>query len=101
MHADGRVCRFCFYTGSDSLLDVPSELHRSHSASSVEEFLSTSPYLGGASYHISPGQTPTKSSSYDDVAAMSGASTPTARSIAAGAAVGQFSLPHHGAVLVN
>lgn len=83
MHSDGRVCRFCFYTGSDSLLDVPGELHRSHSASSVEEFLSTSPYLG-ADYRLSAGQTPTRSSSYDDVACMSGSTTPTARSVAAG-----------------
>ena len=65
------------------MLDVPPELHRSHSASSVEEFLSTSPYLG-ADYRIAS-QTPTRSSSYDDVATMSGNTTPTARSVAAGA----------------
>ncbi|THG95028.1 hypothetical protein EW026_g6550 [Hermanssonia centrifuga] len=75
--------KFCFYTGSQTNLDIPSEIHRSHSASSVEEFLSSSPYLGGA-YQVSPGQTPTRSSSYDDVGAISGNTTPTARSVAAG-----------------
>ncbi|KAI0818664.1 putative phosphatase regulatory subunit-domain-containing protein [Irpex lacteus] len=74
--------KFCFFTGAESLSDF-SEMHRSHSASSVEEFLSTSPYLG--SDYLSPGQTPTRSSSYDDVATISGDATPTARSIAAGA----------------
>ncbi|KAL6308684.1 putative phosphatase regulatory subunit-domain-containing protein, partial [Sparassis latifolia] len=69
--------KFCFYTGSDSLLDVqPDEIQRSHSASSVEEFLSSSPVLG---YYLSPGQTPTRSSSFDDVVSMSGTATPTAR----------------------
>lgn len=66
------------------MVDPQSDIHRSHSASSVEEFLSTSPYLGGA--YLSPGQTPTRSSSCDDVATISsGLSTPTARSVAAGA----------------
>ncbi|KAI0948654.1 hypothetical protein AcV7_009331 [Taiwanofungus camphoratus] len=74
------LSKFCFYTGSDSLLDVqPDMIQRSHSASSVEEFLS-SPVLN---YHLSPGATPTRSSSFDDVARMntSGSSTPTARSL--------------------
>ncbi|EKM56070.1 carbohydrate-binding module family 21 protein [Phanerochaete carnosa HHB-10118-sp] len=77
---DAFLNRFCFYTGSDSLLDVPSELHRSHSASSVEEFLSTSPYVG-TDYRMA---TPTRSSSFDDVVTMSGSVTPTAQSVAAG-----------------
>ncbi|PCH38578.1 carbohydrate-binding module family 21 protein [Wolfiporia cocos MD-104 SS10] len=73
--------RFCFYTGSESLLDVPSDvLQRSHSASSVEELLS-SPNPN----HLSPSATPTRSSSFDDIARMSdihsGSSTPTARSM--------------------
>ncbi|KAK7675859.1 hypothetical protein QCA50_021206 [Cerrena zonata] len=68
--------RFCFYTGSDSMLDVPIDaLQRSHSASSVEELLS-SPNPSG-NYHLSPGHTPTRSSSYDDVACMSGSGTTT------------------------
>ncbi|KAI0713652.1 putative phosphatase regulatory subunit-domain-containing protein [Earliella scabrosa] len=73
--------KYCYYTGtSDSLLDAPEgNIHRSHSASSVEEFLSTSP---AQSYLLSPGETPTRSSSYDDVVAISsGATTPTARSV--------------------
>ena len=70
--------RFCFYTGPDSLLDVqPDAIQRSHSASSVEEFLSSPT----SNYHLSPGSTPTRSPSFDDVAYMSGASTPTARAI--------------------
>ena len=85
---------FCFYTGSDSLLDISSELHRSHSASSVEEFLSTSPYLG-TDYRMA---TPTRSSSFDEVATMSGSTTPTARSIAAGTTAGVFSSPPQPAV---
>ncbi|KAI0792696.1 putative phosphatase regulatory subunit-domain-containing protein [Abortiporus biennis] len=68
--------RFCFFTGSNSMLDVPVEsLQRSHSASSVEELLSSP----------NPGEfvamTPTRSSSYDDVSSMSGGSTPTAHSV--------------------
>ncbi|KAI0806778.1 putative phosphatase regulatory subunit-domain-containing protein [Fomes fomentarius] len=81
--------RYCYYTGaSDSfLLDTPPQpqsdaIHRSHSASSVEEFLSTSPSLG---YLLSPGQTPTRSSSFDNVVSIgSGATTPTARSMGMG-----------------
>ncbi|KAH9914470.1 putative phosphatase regulatory subunit-domain-containing protein [Fomitopsis serialis] len=70
--------KFCFYTGSDSLLDVqPEVIQRSHSASSVEELLSSPT----SNYHLSPGNTPTRSPSFDDVAYMSGASTPIARSI--------------------
>ncbi|KZT11126.1 carbohydrate-binding module family 21 protein [Laetiporus sulphureus 93-53] len=70
--------KFCFYTGSDSMLDVQQDsLQRSRSASSVEEFLSTP----NPNYLFSPAQTPPRSSSYDDVARMSvsGSSTPTAR----------------------
>ena len=81
MFADWLAHRYCYYTGtSDSLLDAPEgNIHRSHSASSVEEFLSTSP---AQSYLLSPGETPTRSSSYDDVVAISsGATTPTARSV--------------------
>ncbi|KAF7799462.1 hypothetical protein EIP86_010697 [Pleurotus ostreatoroseus] len=78
--------RFCFYTGPDTLLDAAPEIHRSHSASSVEAFLAASPYLGGGEAYLAPGQAPTRSSSCDDVAAVgSGLSTPTARSVAAGA----------------
>lgn len=91
---DAFLNRFCFYTGSDSLLDVSPDLHRSHSASSVEEFLSTSPYLG-ADYRIA---TPTRSSSFDDVATISGSTTPTPHSIAAGTAAGAFSSPPQPAV---
>lgn len=70
--------KFCFYTGSDSLLDVqPDVIQRSHSASSVEEFL----FSPKPSYHLSPAQTPTRSPSFDDVTSMSGASTPIARSM--------------------
>ncbi|KAH9935821.1 putative phosphatase regulatory subunit-domain-containing protein [Amylocystis lapponica] len=83
--------KFCFYTGSDSLLDVHTDvLQRSHSASSVEEFLS-SPVLN---YQLSPMNTPTRSSSFDDVAAVSGASTPTARSIFAAEASTPVPMAH-------
>lgn len=45
--ADFSSCRYCFYTGSDSSLPVPDPIQRSHSASSVEELLSSSsPRLG-------------------------------------------------------
>lgn len=84
---DAFLNRFCFYTGSDSLLDVSSELHRSHSASSVEEFLSASPHIG-IDYRMT---TPTRSSSFDDVATVSGSTTPTARDVAAGTAIGALS----------
>ncbi|KZT74059.1 carbohydrate-binding module family 21 protein [Daedalea quercina L-15889] len=68
--------KFCFYTGPDSLLDVqPESIQRSHSASSVEEFLSSP----DSNYHLVPGSTPARSPSFDDVAYMSGQSTPTAR----------------------
>ncbi|KAI9059781.1 carbohydrate-binding module family 21 protein [Trametes sanguinea] len=71
--------RYCYYTGAtDPFLDAqPDVIHRSHSASSVEEFLS-SPNLN---YLLSPGEAPTRSPSFDDVVSMSGASTPTARSM--------------------
>ncbi|KAI0696562.1 putative phosphatase regulatory subunit-domain-containing protein [Cerioporus squamosus] len=75
--------KYCYYTGaSESFLDLPPEaIHRSHSASSVEEFLSTSPNM---TYLLSPGETPTRSPSYDDVVSMSGTTTPTARSFSFG-----------------
>lgn len=73
---------------------MPAELHRSHSASSVEEFLSSSPYLGN-DYRMA---TPTRSSSFDDVATMSGSTTPTARSVAAGTTAGAFPSPPQPAV---
>ncbi|TFK81922.1 carbohydrate-binding module family 21 protein [Polyporus arcularius HHB13444] len=76
--------KYCYYTGaSDSFLDLPADaIQRSHSASSVEEFLSTSP---SPTYLLSPGETPTRSSSYDDVVSIgSGTTTPTARSMSFG-----------------
>lgn len=33
--------RFCFYTGHEALLDIPVDIRRSYSASSVEELLSS------------------------------------------------------------
>ncbi|TBU42113.1 putative phosphatase regulatory subunit-domain-containing protein [Dichomitus squalens] len=71
--------KYCYYTGNESsFLDVGQDvIHRSHSASSVEEFLSMSP---SPSYMLSPGETPTRSPSYDDVASISsGSTTPTMR----------------------
>ncbi|KAI0657216.1 putative phosphatase regulatory subunit-domain-containing protein, partial [Cubamyces menziesii] len=77
--------KYCYFTGAtDPFLDVATAaasptapgIHRSHSASSVEEFLS-SPNPG---YMLAPGETPARSPSFDDVVSMSGASTPTARS---------------------
>ncbi|RDX52913.1 hypothetical protein OH76DRAFT_1416550 [Lentinus brumalis] len=76
--------KYCYYTGaSDTFLDLPADaIQRSHSASSVEEFLSTSP---SPTYLLSPGETPTRSSSYDDVVSIgSGTTTPTARSMSIG-----------------
>ncbi|KAH9890540.1 putative phosphatase regulatory subunit-domain-containing protein [Cubamyces lactineus] len=82
--------KYCYFTGAtDPFLDVATAattaatapgIHRSHSASSVEEFLS-SPNPG---YMLAPGETPARSPSFDDVVSMSGASTPTARSVARG-----------------
>ncbi|OSD02094.1 carbohydrate-binding module family 21 protein [Trametes coccinea BRFM310] len=71
--------RYCYYTGAtDPFLDAqPDVIHRSHSASSVEEFLSSP----NPNYLLSPGEAPTRSPSFDDVVSMSGASTPTARSM--------------------
>ncbi|KAI0628762.1 putative phosphatase regulatory subunit-domain-containing protein [Trametes polyzona] len=70
--------RYCYYTGAaDPFLDAqPDVIHRSHSASSVEEFLSSP----NPNYLLSPGEAPTRSPSYDDVVSMSGNTTPTARS---------------------
>ena len=90
-----RACanRYCYFTGAtDPFLDVATAaasptapgIHRSHSASSVEEFLS-SPNPG---YMLAPGETPARSPSYDDVVSMSGATTPTARSVAMGMGMG-------------
>ncbi|OCH88225.1 hypothetical protein OBBRIDRAFT_97354 [Obba rivulosa] len=71
--------KFCFYTGPDSLLDVQTDtLQRSHSASSVEEMLSSP--TSSTNYNASPIMTPTRSPSVDDVASMSGLTTPTPRS---------------------
>ncbi|OJT06227.1 Protein phosphatase 1 regulatory subunit 3D [Trametes pubescens] len=73
--------RYCYYTGGgagDPFLDAqPEAIHRSHSASSVEEFLSGP----NPNYMLSPGEAPTRSPSYDDVVSMSGNTTPTARSM--------------------
>ncbi|KAH9857516.1 putative phosphatase regulatory subunit-domain-containing protein [Lenzites betulinus] len=73
--------RYCYYTGAaDPFLDAqPDVIHRSHSASSVEEFLSSP----NPNYMLSPGEAPTRSPSYDDVVSMSGSTTPTARSMGA------------------
>ena len=52
-------------------------MSRSQSLSNVEELLSTSPR---PSYTFSPGDTPTRSPSYDDVVSVSsGSTTPTMR----------------------
>jgi len=77
----GPVDRFCFYTGTGtdaSLDDIP----RSHSASSIEEFLLHSPPTGAFSLdYSSPFDTPTRRSpSFDEIAYRSGSSTPTAGS---------------------
>ncbi|KAI8999132.1 putative phosphatase regulatory subunit-domain-containing protein [Trametes punicea] len=71
--------KYCYYTGSaDPFLDAQADvIHRSHSASSVEEFLSSP----NPNYLLSPGEAPTRSPSFDDVVSMSGTTTPTARSI--------------------
>ncbi|KAI0781476.1 putative phosphatase regulatory subunit-domain-containing protein [Trametes elegans] len=71
--------KYCYFTGAtDPFLDAqPEVIHRSHSASSVEEFLSSP----NPNYMLSPGETPTRSSSFDDVVSMSGTTTPTARSV--------------------
>ncbi|KAI0668387.1 putative phosphatase regulatory subunit-domain-containing protein [Trametes maxima] len=78
--------RYCYYTGTaDPFLDVqPEGIHRSHSASSVEEFLSSP----NPNYLLSPGETPTRSPSFDDVVSMSGNTTPTARSVSMGLNMG-------------
>lgn len=71
--------KFCFYTGPDSLLGVQTDaLQRSHSASSVEELLSSP--SASMTFHASPIMTPTRSPSLDDVVSLSGSTTPTARS---------------------
>jgi len=69
------VARFCFFTGSDGGMDT---LHRTQSASSVEEFLSTtSPRIHAFPQHFLT--TPTRSPGLDDtIKCRSGSSTPTA-----------------------
>ncbi|TCD67981.1 hypothetical protein EIP91_011650 [Steccherinum ochraceum] len=76
------LSKFCFYTGgSEALMDVhPDVLQRSHSASSVEELLS-SPTSSNAPAQVSPLHTPTRSPSFDDVVSISGGSTPTMPSV--------------------
>ncbi|KAH7928170.1 hypothetical protein BV22DRAFT_1126772 [Leucogyrophana mollusca] len=77
--------RFCFYTGGDSLMGASGEaIPRSHSASSVEEFLwSQSPPTNSFSPHmrdLAGIATPTRSPSFDDIACRSGSTTPTSKS---------------------
>ncbi|KIJ63325.1 carbohydrate-binding module family 21 protein [Hydnomerulius pinastri MD-312] len=78
--------QFCFYTGADSLLEDSSEiLPRSHSASSIEQFLlSHSPPTHSFISHIhdlSSFSPPTRSSSFDGVTRRSGSVTPTGRQL--------------------
>ena len=73
------------------MLDVhPDALHRSHSASSVEELLSSPP----SHYQLAAGGTPTRSSSFDSVSNVSGTSTPTARSMVDAESAVPFPLVH-------
>jgi len=77
--------QFCFYTGPDLASDVPDDIiQRSHSASSVEEFLSSpnqrSPITIRYRTFLFDRQASglrSRSSSCDDIATLSGASTPT------------------------
>ena len=87
MFANGLVSgRYCYFTGS---LDAPEDvIPRSHSASSVEEFLSGSPSL---SYMLAPSDAPARSPSFDDVVGIgsgSGSATPTPTSASFDAAAG-------------
>src|SRR6267142_2085282 len=78
---------YCFFTGSgpERPQEHPEFLWRSHSASSIEEFLSTgqSPPLGGSPYRSgSPFATPrahgrASSTASDDELLRSGSATPT------------------------
>ncbi|KAI0062054.1 hypothetical protein BV25DRAFT_690535 [Artomyces pyxidatus] len=75
------VKQYCFFTGAD-----PESLTRSHSASSIEEFLSAgqTPPLGSYGYHSpSPFSTPVqaRSPASDDELVRSGSTTPTAHSV--------------------
>ncbi|KAH8100245.1 putative phosphatase regulatory subunit-domain-containing protein [Cristinia sonorae] len=82
-HYDVFLSKFCFYTGGmDSMLDAHHDaaLQRSHSASSVEELLSSP----NSTSLLSPLHTPTRSSSFDDVATISGSTTPTMHSVVFG-----------------
>jgi hypothetical protein len=67
--------RFCFYTGPEGA----PEMQRSHSASSVEEYLSSTPhgtpreqteFWASAHGHIQ------RSGSYDSIVTISGSTTP-------------------------
>ncbi|PIL33009.1 hypothetical protein GSI_04458 [Ganoderma sinense ZZ0214-1] len=72
--------KYCYYTGNDALFMESSldAIARSQSLSNVEEYLSTSPR---PSDMLPPGDTPTRSPSFDDVvSASSGSTTPTMRS---------------------
>ncbi|KAH7890054.1 putative phosphatase regulatory subunit-domain-containing protein [Phlebopus sp. FC_14] len=77
--------QFCFYTGSDSLLDTSDILPRSHSASSVEQFLlSQPPSPHGFISHIRDAATlssSARSSSFDEITHRSGSVTPTGRQL--------------------
>ncbi|KZT24056.1 carbohydrate-binding module family 21 protein [Neolentinus lepideus HHB14362 ss-1] len=71
--------RFCFYTGSESLLDVTIDnVPRSHSASSIDGYFSPPPDRSLSPFRFG---TPTRSASMDDVV-KSGSSTPLAGGIA-------------------
>ncbi|KZP16381.1 carbohydrate-binding module family 21 protein [Athelia psychrophila] len=78
--------RFCFYTGpeakSTATLTVGDEIQRSHSASSVEEFLMHTPPAATFVPTFPSMVTPTRSPSFDELACRrSGSTTPTARNI--------------------
>ncbi|KAF9009514.1 putative phosphatase regulatory subunit-domain-containing protein [Cyathus striatus] len=68
------INKFCFFTGSDVLLDsTGAEIPRTQSASDVEEFLA-----GTSPHDTLDAATPTRSSSFDDIfSAHSGPPTPT------------------------
>ncbi|TFK46354.1 hypothetical protein OE88DRAFT_1739459 [Heliocybe sulcata] len=71
--------RFCFYTGSGSLLDVTIDaVPRSHSASSIDDYFSSPPDRSVSPFPLG---TPTRSASMDDVQ-KSGSSTPLAGDVA-------------------
>ncbi|KDQ59688.1 carbohydrate-binding module family 21 protein [Jaapia argillacea MUCL 33604] len=75
--------RFCFYTGSDSILDISADaVPRSHSASSIEGYLHSPPREEPFTPPFSPNgsHSHTRSPSFDDII-RSGSSTPTQRSL--------------------